>query len=367
MTPKALLVAFGAMALLLDPGLARAADDAADDPAGPSAPAALPVHVVTVATTPRTRDFHLTGTIAAKDSYSAGFRDGGRVISVNVDVGDVLRAGDEIAQVDPAQTDASLRAAQASLDAAAAALVQAEQARDRASGLLKRGSGTQSDLESATETYLKAKASRDQAQAQLASAKRASEDTVLRAVEDAVVTDRSAEPGQVVGAGQAIVTLANSAGREAVFLTPDLPDLNEFLSQPIRLTPLEGGDEIVVPVSEISPVVSENGTVTAKAAIEGDAARTFTIGEPVIGELTIEGDPVISVPWTALTAQDAGPAVWIVREGDLHAELRQVTIAAYSSDKVEISEGLTDGDIVVTDGAQSLFPGRSVIIKEAGQ
>lgn len=354
----AFLMTLGALALSGGSGAAQAAE---------TTEAALPVHIVTATFAPRSRNFHLTGTIAAKDSYTAGFRDGGRVISVSVDVGDILRAGDEIAQVDPAQTDASLRAAQASLDAAAAALVQAEQARDRATSLLERGSGTQSDLDSATESYLKAKASRDQAQAQLASAKRASEDTVLRAVDDAVVTDRSAEPGQVVGAGQAIVSLASSAGREAVFLTPDLPDLNEFLGQPIRLTPLEDGETIVVPVSEISPVVSDNGTVTAKAAIAGEAAQAFTIGEPVIGEMTIEGDPVISVPWTALNALGDGPAVWTVRKDDMHVRLNQVTIEAYSNDQVEISDGLKDGDLVVTDGSQALFPGRLVYVKEAQQ
>lgn len=368
MTNFAFLMIAAALTMSVVPQATWAAEDqSVQNPAAAQEAQPLAVHVVTVALSPRVRDFHLTGTIAAKDSYSAGFRDGGRVISVSVDVGDTLRAGDEIAQVDPTQTDAALRAAQATLDAAAAALVQAEQARDRATSLLERGSGTQSDLESATEAFLKAKASRDQAEAQRASAKRASEDTVLRAVEDAVVTDRSAEPGQVVGAGQAIVSLANSAGREAVFLTPDLTDLNDFLDQPIRLTPLEGGDSITVPVSEISPVVSENGTVTAKAAINGDAAQTFTLGEPVIGELTIDGDPVISVPWTALTAQSDGPAVWTLRDGDLRATLTPVTIAAYSGDQVEISDGLKEGDRVVSDGSQMLFPGRPVVIEEARQ
>ena len=83
----AFLMTLGALALSGGSGAALAAE---------TTEAALPVHIVTATFAPRSRNFHLTGTIAAKDSYTAGFRDGGRVISVSVDVGDILRAGDEI-------------------------------------------------------------------------------------------------------------------------------------------------------------------------------------------------------------------------------------------------------------------------------
>lgn len=329
--------------------------------------AGLPVQVVTVRTAAPKRTMRLTGTIEAQDSYPAGFRDGGRVISVAVDVGDILRKGDEIARVDPTRTEASLRSAQASLDAAEAALSQADQARSRAQSLLERGSGTQADLDSATESYLTAQASRDQAEAQLDTARRASEDTVLTAVDDAIVTDRSAEPGQVVGEGQTIVTLASLEGREAVFLTPDDPRLSGMLGQEVTIHPLDetlGGGQIRVPVSELSPVVDDNGTVTAKAAFTGAEAQGFTIGEAVVGELDLTDRPVISVPWSALTSGAGGPAVWTLPAGSDQVVLTRIEIDAFTRDTVEVASGLADGDRVVSEGSHALYPGRRVIVLE---
>ncbi|MBT9384971.1 efflux RND transporter periplasmic adaptor subunit [Pseudooceanicola sp. CBS1P-1] len=326
---------------------------------------ALPVQLVPVKTVTPLRDFRLSGTIEALESYSAGFRDGGRVISVSVDVGDVVHAGEEIARIDPKQAEASLRSAQAALQAAEASLVQARQARDRAQGLLERGSGTQADLDSATESYLTAKGSRDQAQAQLAAARRTEEDTVLRAVEDAVVTERSAEPGQVVSAGTAIVTLAGVSGREAVFLAPDMEDLDQALGARVSIRPVTGDSSqaVTATVSEISPVVADNGTVTTKARIDEDSARTLTIGEAVEGMLTFPLPPEITVPWTALTSTAEGPAVWVVG-ADNTVSLRAITISAFTDDSILVASGLKDGEVVVGQGAQGLYPGRTVAGQE---
>lgn len=324
----------------------------------------LPVHVATATLQAPQRVFQLTGTIEALDQYPAGFRDGGRVISVAVDVGDVLRAGDEIARVDAARREASLQAAQAALDANRAALAQAEQARSRAKGLLERGSGTQAALDQATEAFLTARAACAQARAQLATARRAVEDTRLTADRDAIVITRSAETGQVVGAGQPIVTLASLEGREAVFLTPDDPRLKEALGSEVTIRPLGGGERTTVPVSEVSPVVSGTGTVTAKARIPAAAAQGFTIGEPVLGELRLDDTPVISVPWTALTASAGQSAVWVLPEGTDRVRLVPVEISAFSRDLVEIRSGLAEGDRVVTEGSHLLYPGRSVTVQE---
>lgn len=360
------LLALPALITLALPPVARAAEEAT--PVAASAPAsALPVTVVDARMTAPERSIRLTGTIEALDSYPAGFRDGGRVISVAVDVGDEVQKGDEIARVDPTRTEAALRAARASVDATQAALDQADQARTRAESLLERGSGTQADLDSATEAYLTARAARDQAEAQLATARRAFEDTILTAVDDAIVTDRSAEPGQVVGEGQPIVTLASLEGREAVFLTPDDPRLSDILGQEVAIRPLEGEVRLRVPVTEVSPVVAETGTVTAKAAITGDVAHGFTIGEAVIGELRLTGRPVISVPWTALTSAEGAPAVWLLPEGSDRVELQQIEIEGFTRDRVEVASGLTGGDRVVAEGSHALFPGRQVIVLEDAQ
>lgn len=324
----------------------------------------LPVHVVTAHTEPVTRDFVLAGTLQATDTYPAAFRDGGRVIEVAADVGDRVAQGAVLARLDPTQANAALRAAEAGLGGAEAALLQAGQARDRARNLLAHGTGTQADLDAATEAWLSATATRDQALAARAKAQRAVEDTVLRAVADAIVITRSAEPGQVTGAGQAAFVLAMAEGREAVFLVPDGIDLEARLGSTVSLSPIDRPDEIFhATLTEVSPIVAANGTVRVKAATGPDLPADLVIGSAVLGHAAFDEAARMSLPWTALTAGAAGPAVWVVG-ADGGVTLTPVDVAGYADDAVEINGGLPEGARVVTDGAQQLYPGRQVV--EAG-
>jgi len=337
-------------------------------PQAPRAEPALAVEIIKVGLGASSYDYSLTGTIGAVDSYAAGFRDGGRVIEVAVDVGDRVTAGEVLARIDPATADAAFRSAEASLEAADAVLVQARQARDRAEGLLRAGNGTQADLDSATQAFLTAQSSRDQAGAQLATARRADEDTTLTALEDAVVTARDAEPGQVVGAGQSVVTLANRDRREAVFLTPNYAILDSFLGKPVDIASLDGTHRVTAPLSEIAPLVADNGTVTVKVALSGAAADQFTLGQPVTGSVVVAQPPQVVVPWMALSALGNSPAVWLVDPADMTVHLQPVKIASYDDAGMDISGGLKVGDLVVGRGAHLLYPGRKVkAVGEAGQ
>ena len=303
----------------------------------------------------------LTGSIEAQDSYAASFREGGQIVELNIDVDDRVGAGEILARVDPTRVEAAAAAARASVGAAEAALHQAEQARDRAASLLDSGSGTQAQLDAAAEAFLTARSARDQAAAQLAKAERALEDTVLRAVEDAIVTERFADPGEVVGAGQPVLTLAGEGGREAVFFAPDAAGLQGFVGQPVRLTLLEGERaSFEAALSEVSPVVAETGTVEVKVALAGDQGAGLPIGTPVEGQAELAQGLAVTVPWNALTATAGGPAVWTVDPATMAVRLTPVTVASYGDEIVQIIDGLTEGDLVVGAGSHALYAGRIV-------
>jgi RND family efflux transporter MFP subunit len=321
----------------------------------------LPVEVVIAHTAPVIKDFALAGTLEATDSYPASFRDGGRVIALSADVGDRVAKGTVLAQLDPTQAEGALRAAEAGLRGAEAALLQAGLARDRAQGLLSRGSGTQAELDAATETWLGAQAQRDQAAAALSKARRAVDDTTLRAVEASIVTARDAEPGQVVGAGQAVLQLAVATGREAVFLAPDGIDLESYLGETLSLSPIDQPDlSFTAVLTEVSPIVAQNGTVRVKAQVAADAPADLPIGTAVLGHANFTNGPRIVLPWTALTATASGPAVWVLdAAGDVR--LTPVEVSGYADQTIEISGGLAEGAQVVAAGSQMLYPGRAVV------
>lgn len=332
-----------------------------------SAETPLAVEILTAHVTTDRHEFTLTGTLAATDSYPAAFRSGGRVIAVAVEVGDLVAKGAVLARLDPTQAEAARRAAEAVLDGAEAALWQAGLARERAAGLLARGTGTQADLDAATEAWTSARAGRDQAAAALEKARRAVEDCTLLAVEEAIVTVRRIEPGQVVGAGQSALELAGQTGREAVFLAPDGLELEENLGLKVMLSPLDGPSDLQLDaeLTEVSPIVAANGTVRLKARLDDPAGGGLAIGAPLTGRVSFDGPARITLPWTALTSSAAGPAVWTVDPATMTVTLTPVELSSYGNDSVALQSGLAEGAQVVAAGSHLLYPGRAVVATTA--
>lgn len=325
----------------------------------------LAVEILTVKGEPQVNQYSLTGTIEAKESFPAAFRDGGRLLSVSVHTGDNVSAGQELARVDPTQALAAQAAAKASLRGADAALTQATQANDRAVGLLARGSATQSDVDSATEALIAAQSARDQAAAQLSKAETAVNDTVLRATAPSIVTERLAEPGQVVGPGQTVVWLAGQEGREAVFYVPDGADLDGLIGMPVNLSLLDTPDvPLKGELTEISPLVDSATSTTKVKATVTSSTGAPVIGAPVVTNVSFAGPMAIRVPWTSLTSTRDGAAVWTVDSATMTVNLTPVVVRDYKVDGVVIDSGLSDGQLVVGAGSQMLYPGRPVIAAE---
>ena len=119
-------------------GLIAATLAGCDKPA-PPAPAARPVQTVTVERGAQGETVSLTGQIRAKDQVSLGFRIDGRMTERPVNVGDVLKAGQFVARLDPKDEENALRSAQDNLASLEALLTQARLTFWRQQELLKDG------------------------------------------------------------------------------------------------------------------------------------------------------------------------------------------------------------------------------------
>ncbi|MFC3167130.1 efflux RND transporter periplasmic adaptor subunit [Paracoccus fontiphilus] len=321
----------------------------------------LRVELVEAAERPVQLDLQLSGSIAATDSIQLSFRQAGRVTSVLVDEGDRVAEGQELARVDSLQQDQALRVAEAGLAAARAGLSQARQASDRAEALLARGVGTRAARDDALRVLSEAQGTVERAESTLEQARRAVQDTILRAPEEAVVTARDMAPGQIVGAAQVVLTIATLDGLEAVFDAPDHPRLDSAMGGPVRLDTIDiDRPEMHGTVTEISPLVDPaTGTVTMRVRIDDIRGDTALLGAAVRGHVDIATDAGIAVPWTALMRDGDHPAVWRV-DPDNRVSLVPVTIGQFTNDVVYLSDGIEAGDIVVGAGSQLLYPGRQV-------
>ena len=129
-----------------------AATVAGCDKQAPPAAQARPVRTVTVERGAEGETVSLTGQVRAKDQVSLAFRLDGRMIERPVNVGDVLKAGQVVARLDPQNQQNALRSAQANLASAEAVLTQARLTFGRQQELLKDGWTPRAKFDEAQQT-----------------------------------------------------------------------------------------------------------------------------------------------------------------------------------------------------------------------
>ncbi|MCU0835908.1 MAG: efflux RND transporter periplasmic adaptor subunit [Chromatiaceae bacterium] len=324
-------------------------------------PPIRPVRVVTVEERAAGNTVTLTGTIQAKDDVNLAFRIGGQLLERNVNVGDRVTTGQVVARLDPSTLRDAVQAARANLAAAMARLVEARNEVERFEPLLPRGFVSRQMFDQAVEARNAAQAMVDAAEAQVSTAETQLSYTELLADGPGVVTARGAEPGEVVAVGQMIVRLAREGGRDAVF---DVPARVKDEAQPDQDVRVSLSTDAQVQargrVREVSP---EADPVTRTFQVRvglTDPPEALRLGSTVTGTVELGGGAGMIIPAAAMTSAQGRPAVWVMDPAAGTVALRPVDVARYELDSVLIAHGLTDGELVVTAGAQTLRPGQQV-------
>ena len=325
------------------------------------APQPRPVRTVTVALRESGETVTLTGHIAAEDEAALAFRIGGRMVQRFVNVGDIVKPGQELARLDPQNELNTLRSAQANLAAVEALLTQTRAQFERQRTLLAQGHTPRSQYDLAEKAMRTAQAQVDNGEAQLRIAADRVSYTVLQADAGGTVTARGAEPGEVVQAGQMIVTIARQNGRDAVFDVP-AQVLRSAPTDPIVTVQL-ADDPAVTTVGRVREVAPQADPVTRTFQVKvglTDPPAAMLLGATVNGTVGLASDKVIVIPASALTELNRQPAVWIVDPAKLTVSLRNIETLRFDPASVVVAHGLETGDIVVTAGVQALHPGQTV-------
>jgi RND family efflux transporter MFP subunit len=300
------------------------------------------------------------GNIAARYESTLGFRVSGRIASRSVDVGSEVEKGQLLATLDPTDLQNQLRSSQGDLARVEAQYINAQANARRQQELFDRGVGAQAaldvavtDLKTTQSSFNQAKASVQQAQDQLSYSE-------LRTDHAAVVTEWKAEAGQVVSAGQQVVTLARPDIKEAVI---DLPaPLAEQLPQDVVFkvaSQLEPDINTTATLRELEPQ-AEASTRTRRARLTlSDTPAAFRLGTAISVTLSSTIEPRIELPANVLQEVDGKTQVWIVDMQNQTVSPHPVKVLSRDDDTLVVS-GVKGGERVVTAGVNSLKPGQKV-------
>jgi RND family efflux transporter MFP subunit len=308
----------------------------------------------------------LTGQLHARDETKLAFRLSGKLLERSVTVGDRVKSGQVVARLDATTERNSRNAARADYTAALAVLDQSSAAESRFGNLLKQDAVSNAEYEAALRHLKTAHAQVDATRAKLDSAEVQLGYAELKADADGVITAKGAEPGEVIQAGQMIVSLAHQKGRDAVF---DMP------AQIIRDGILVH-QEVEVWLAD-NPAIKTIGHVREIAPQADPSTRTYQVkvgldtlpsgmflGSTVVGGLKLQASTLIEVPFSALMMAATQPAVWVIDPQTSAVHKRKVEVARYNQNVVVVASGLLSGDRIVTAGAQSLHDGQKVKLLE---
>jgi membrane fusion protein, multidrug efflux system len=308
----------------------------------------------------------LTGQLHARSETKLAFRLSGKLIERSGTVGDTVKAGQIVARLDATTEKNSRNAARADLTAALAVLDQAAAAESRFGNLLKQDAVSKAEYEETLRRLKTAHAQVEATRAQLNSAEVQLGYAELKADDDGVITDKGAEPGEVIQAGQMIFSLAHRKGRDAVF---DMPAqiIRDGISvhQEVDVWLADTPDiKTIGHVREIAPQADPSTrTYQVKVGLDTLPSGMF-LGSTVVGRVKLQESTLIEVPFSALMMAATQPAVWVIDPQTSAVHKRKVAVARYNQHSAVVASGLLSGDRIVTAGAQSLHDGQRVKLLE---
>lgn len=332
---------------------------------GGSSPAtAQPVQIMTVVPTPATDTRHYTGVVRPRVESDLAFRVGGKIVSRNVDIGQTVAAGQLIAKLDETDLRLALDAQEAELGAAMSGRAQAVASEARFEALFAKGHVARAALDQRITAADEARARVTRAERNVEIARNQLSYARLEAATQGVVSSLSAEAGQVVGAGQTVVRIAELGDLEVAVAVP------EHMAASVQAATAEidvwnsGRPPIPARLRELSPE-ADRVTRTYQARFSLPAGSAVELGRTATVALRSQStDTVVRLPLAAIMNDGRAAHVYVLDENGTRVKRTPVTIASLDQSFATVTSGLKSGDRVVALGAHRLDEGRPVRVVE---
>ena len=338
-------------------------------PEAPAAESLRPVLTTTVTLISEEAIGPFVGSVEPRHQTALSFQSAGRVLTRDVGLGDSVTKGQVLATLDASVQAFQLETAQANLASAQAQFNNLSASEARVRQLVSSNTAAQAQLDAATTARQTAEAQLDQAKANVTRAQDQLGYTQILADATGIVVSTSAEVGQVVSAGQTILTIAQPEQRDAVFDLPESLASTLAIGDAVTVTTTDAsGTETKGIVREIAPSASATARLRRVRLTLDAPDEAFRLGTTVEALVTRPlGQPLVRLPASAVLGDGETASVWVLDPTAGTVASRSVSVLSRTANVVSIGQGLTDGDRVVTAGINSLSPGQQVLVSEGSQ
>ena len=319
------------------------------------------VRTTVIGTAANAQSYTYAGEVRGRYESQLAFQVNGKIIKRNVELGSTVSAGDVLLQIDAKDVAQTVNSYSAQVDSSESQLQLAESNLKRYRDLLNAGAISQSQYDQYANAYSVAVAGVRQAQAQYTQGSNQLDYTLLKADKPGVISSISAETGQVVTAGQPIVTIVQDGEREVEISVPEN-----------RIEELRHAAKLTVTFWAL-PNLTVDGKAREIAPMADATTRTFKVRITLLNlppeiklgmtaAVTVVDSSVqqaVNIPLAAVYQESGNtPAVWVVKDDTL--TLRPVTVGSFGNGTIAVLSGLQPGDRIVTAGVHKLKEGQKI-------
>ncbi|MEI6285804.1 MAG: efflux RND transporter periplasmic adaptor subunit [Bacillota bacterium] len=309
----------------------------------------------------------LPATIEAAWSSPISSKVDGRIIVMNVNVGDHVVAGQTMCQFNTDDLDLAVLQAQANLLQAQANADNAESNYQRTNYLYEQQISTKKDYERDKSLRDASAAQMQVAAANLKTMQRKVTEATIVAPHEGVVVERKAQEGYYAKAGEAIFILADDSN---VIIKKNVPEgkVSEItIGMPLTITvDAVPEQKFFGKITRIYPsAVLPTRTYTSEATIDNNNGKLHMGMSATVEIVELARKNVLCIPERALVVKDDQKSVFLVLKGNT-VKQTVVEIGAIGGGWTEILAGLTEADTIVMSGQNKISDGDTIKISGEG-
>jgi len=318
------------------------------------------VRTVTISMSGDTQGYTYAGEVRGRYESQLAFQVTGKIMKRNVELGSIVNTGDVLMQIDAKDIQQTVNSSSAQVASAESQLRLAESNLNRYRQLVNQGAISQSQYDQYANAYQVAVAGVQQASSQYTQGANQLDYSLLRADKPGVVSSITAEMGQVVSAGQTVVTIVQDIEREVEISIPEN-----------RIQELGNAGQIKATFWAL-PNVTVDGKIKTIAPMADQTTRTFKVRIRLINpppEIKLgmtaaihvadnDTQQTVTIPLTAIYQDGNTPAVWVVKDNVI--TLRPITTGTFGNGTIAVLSGLKQGECIVTAGVHKLTEGQKV-------
>ena len=302
------------------------------------------------------------GRVCGRYETNMSFQVGGQIIRRNVEVGSRVAAGDLLMTVDPKDILQQSNQSDAKVSSALAQLKLAESNLSRYSQLYKDEAIPASTLDQYQTNYEAAEAEYQEALAASKQGHNALSYTDLQASANGVISEINVEEGQVVAAGQTVLTLIQTDELEVEINVPENQLSAATVGKPVTVKFWALPNEVEGVIREVSPMADSTSRTYRVRISLFDVPSAIQLG--MTASVTLTDNSVsntasgVSLPLSAIYQTGEQAQVWVVTEENI-VKLKNVKVTQFGDNEVVVS-GVEPSELVVVAGVHKLREGQKV-------